>query len=391
MARNELTEDNKAIIVDSLKANEWAVRAAYRNLKERGFTFARGTVGNVAMEVKNEEAVASRLAAAEARIRSLQNTNTHLRKWYGESLKFNDEILSALQTIPPPKLVKPIRAHTSERNTPACAPAADWHYSEVIDEEEMEGFNKYNTDIAARRVAFLSDKEIKWILTERHGHRIDEVHIPILGDMVTGNIHDELITYAEFPLPVAVVNVSHLLAEKFISPFCAHFDVVHVHFIKTDNHSRLTKKKGSKRRSTNSYNHIIAEMVRLLLRDHKNVHWHEYKSQKAEIDIGGQIILTDHGDSVRSYQGLPFGGFAREDGREAVKRMRAGRKFDDRMRAHWHQAGAGPFGIMCGCLCGSTELDAISGRWSKPYQVSFLTHPDHGWYNFCRWDLSGIR
>ncbi|KKN89768.1 hypothetical protein LCGC14_0236140 [marine sediment metagenome] len=384
--RSKLTEDDRQTILQALGENEGKIKQTHRELKAAGTPYGYGSVSNIAKDAREEESVQSRLIASEARVRSLQSTNTYLRKLLGDSLRISDEILGAVPILPVPKRIKLPKDHVSDTETPACSPIADWHIGEQIDEGEVEGFNAFNYAIAERRVDFLADKVAKWVLTERHGHKINELHVPIMGDMITGNIHDELIAYAEFPLPEAVVKASHLIS-RFLTVQAGIFPNVVVHQLKVDNHSRLTKKKGSKHRGTNSWNHVIGELCRQMLRDHKNVKWISHDAQKAEVDIAGQRYLADHGDSIRAYMGLPYYGFAREDGREALKRMRVGKRFDDRLRAHWHVAGAGPLGIQCGCLCGSTELDAQSGRFSDPFQVSFLVHPKYGWFNFTRWNL----
>lgn len=386
--RARYTEEDKGIILNALQENAFEVRKTWRALNDAGHNYGRGRVGELAKKMHTDEDVRARLIATEARVSALEGKLSYMRKLYGDSLKINDNILAAVQSLPKPRPVKIVRSMESQTDTPACCPIADWHIGEVVDEGEMEGFNKFNLAIARARVEYLSRKVADWVSTERHGHVISELHIPIMGDMVSGSIHEELLTYAEFTVPEAAVHASRLIAD-FISYQTAYFEKIHVHVLKVDNHSRLTMKKGSKRRGTNSWNHVIVELVELMLKDH-GIEWHAYDSAKAEIRIGDWTLLADHGDGVTAYMGLPWYGFAREDGREAVKRMRENRPFDDRIRAHWHQAAAGPFGILCGCLCGSTELDAQAGRHSRPYQVSFLVHPKHGWYNFCRWDLSRV-
>jgi len=384
--RYVLTDEDKKIIGDMLDENDGAIRFSHKQLKLAGYDYGYGSVQKVAKERLEEENLQAKVVALQARTRTLQSRLTYTRKLYGESLRISEDLMGAIETIPAPKLSIPKLSKTSQTITPICSPIADWHIGEVIDEGEMEGFNKYNYEIAKRRVEFLAQKVMKWVKTERNGHNIDEIHIPIMGDMITGSIHDELITFAEFPITESVVRSSKLIS-WYISQISTLFKKVTVHALKVDNHSRFTKKKGSKRRGTNSWNHIIAELIKEQLKYHDNIELIFHESQKAEIDIAGQIILADHGDGTTAFMGLPWYGFAREDGREAVKRMREGKRFDDRMRAHWHTAAAGPFGILCGCLCGSTELDAQAGRHSDPYQVSFLVHPKYGWFNFCRWNL----
>jgi len=388
--RYKLTDDDVDTIRDAIAQTE-GVRAAHRWLLDHGHNYGYGSVQRTYHEVAEAVNTEARLAASQAEVRSLRSQLGYTKRQYGMALEVNDQILGAISALPPPARV--VRPKSTDSQTPCVvvAPVADWHYAEVIRLDDTGGINSFNRAVAVARVQYLVRKFLRWVEVERRGHELPECHIPVLGDMITGDIHDELVAYAEVPTPQAVVEVSRLLA-WYIRQVSTSFQRTAVHFVKVDNHSRLTRKPQTKRRGTNSWNHVICALLRELLRDNPQIDIVEYESPRAEIKIGDAVYLAGHGDGVRANFGLPHYGFTRQDGHLARQFMSQGKRFDERLRGHWHVAEAGVHGILCGCLCGMSEFnDQRTSLWTPAAQVSFIVHPRHGWYNFTRWHLGCIQ
>jgi hypothetical protein len=98
---------------------------------------------------------------------------------------------------------------------------------------------------------------------------------------------------------------------------------------------------------------------------------------KLTFNIGKYTFLGEHGDTVKSWMGVPFYGIERERAREATRRMHDGRGFHYLIMGHWHspifagQADAAGM-IVGGCLGGTTAYDHSCGRISPPSQSGFL-------------------
>jgi len=77
-------------------------------------------------------------------------------------------------------------------NATAIIVASDWHVEENVDPSTVNNKNEYNLKIAEKRSATFFRKAI-W-LTElvRGGIQINDMVFAILGDMITGYIHEEL-------------------------------------------------------------------------------------------------------------------------------------------------------------------------------------------------------
>jgi hypothetical protein len=368
----------------------YRVAEAQRRLRSAGIKVSSGKLSGIKRDLEGADTAEARLASAEARVRSLSSQLTTLKRRYGEALEFNDEVLGAVHPITPYP-PSPVRAKATTTPVAAVLLLSDWHVGEIIRSAEIAGINSFNYHVAAARAAYLTRAFTHWVDTNRHGYQINECHILLLGDFISGNIHEELVTTAEFPTPVQVVRSAELLASTVagIAPrFAKRGQKVVLHEVYADNHARLTRKPQSKRACTNTFNYPLYALLNAYLSKHRNVVVHAYESMKVQTPIAVKEVLMDHGDSVRSWLGLPYYGMMREAGQEAIMRLRYCKPYDLRIRAHWHTPASGPFGVVNGAFCGTTELDFKNGRFSHPSQTSFLMHPRYGKFNHTDWDLA---
>lgn len=263
---------------------------------------------------------------------------------------------------------------------------ADFHTSEVISEEETEGFGVYNWAVEQARAHYATDRFLDWIRAQRKAYVIDHAVIPLLGDFVSGEIHDELVRTNEFDPPVAAAYCGELLAE-LIGKIASEFKSVRVEAVTADNHGRTDRKKPYKRKGERNWNYVVYALAEALLSKHKNVTLNRPKSQKHTCQIAGHTFLLEHGDNVRGWMGIPLYGMIRMRGKEADRRQRRG-GFDYILVGHWHNGWhlQGMYGV--GALTGTSELDEGEARHAKPSQTAFLCHERHGLFNLVEWDLS---
>jgi hypothetical protein len=371
-------------------ATTGTVRGALRLLKDDyGVIIPRTTARGWAAQSSEEIRETSSIEAVTAENSGLRRQLKLVQQELGNTNRLSDDILNAITAFSPPALrYRPPTKPTSE--TPAVVCFGDWHVGEVIRSEDTNGLNECNFDILVARMEYLVSKLINWVETERNGHHIPDLYILVLGDLITGDIHEGLLATNEFPAPEQVVRAASLLAEAVhrLSPFFRH---VYVYECTVDNHGRITKKSQWQGGGPNSYNLPLYELANAYLSDCENITTEILYGYKSEINIGGQILLVDHGHGLTSQLGLPYYGMDREEGREAKARQKAGAEpYHLHVRAHWHCPAYGPFGVVNGALCGMTGYDSSKGRYAEPAQVSFLIHPVWGMFNFVPWNLAGI-
>ena len=247
---------------------------------------------------------------------------------------------------------------------------SDWHIGEV---DNIGGFNRFNYDIACERVKTLTNKVISWTKMHRSMYKVDELVIIATGDMISGEIHDELRKTNEFPAPEQCVKAAMLIS-KMVNELSASFKKVRVEYIVADNHSRTTKKIEFAP-GTNSYNYIVGTMAAILLRDIPSVEFNVYPEIQHIVKVEGLQYLITHGNSIRGgFAGIPYYGMNRKLGAEALIRMNMDEDahFNRIVMGHYHT----PFlnnGIeMSGCLSSTTAFDHAAGRHSPACQTAWL-------------------
>lgn len=256
----------------------------------------------------------------------------------------------------------------------------DWHVGEVIQPSETEGWGAFNWSIAQDRVLgqFLPDV-LKWLETQRHGYDIRKINLICTGDFISGDIHQELLVTNEFPIPVQTANAGDLLGHLG-AELARHCDVLNVVEIGADNHSRLVRKPQAKQKAQNSMSHLVYHIANKMLEKHSNVNINLAEGMKLLFDIAGTPFLGEHGDTVKSWMGVPWYGIEREKAREATRRMFGDKGFKYLIMGHWHRPHFAD-NIVGGSLCGTTEYDHSCGRLSAPCQTAFLVGR-HGAFAF---------
>ena len=106
---------------------------------------------------------------------------------------------------------------------------SDWHYGIEIDNY----FNKYDREIAKRRIQQLQDEVIEIIEKENLTH----LNVLNLGDLIAGRIHLPLRLNSRVDVITQIMEVSELLAE-FLFNISQHVNSLD-YYSTLDNHSRL--------------------------------------------------------------------------------------------------------------------------------------------------------
>jgi len=318
-------------------------------------------------------------------IKKLKSKNQELKLQIGADQSLLLDLKQIVQAFPPKHKIDVDVVNKSDIKTSTALLLSDWHIGEVIEADEIEGLNSYNLKIARDRVKKLVNKFCKWSIAQGS---IDEVVIICAGDMISGDIHEELRVTNEWPVPVQIVESANLLADC-VGEIARVFKTVRVEFIAADNHSRRSKKYQFKQAGLNSYNYLVGWIAQQQLDLHENVEFNLHTVIKALIEVRGYKYLCAHGHGLKSWMGIPYYAAEREVSREAKYRMNIeSKKFHKIVIGHFHTPMYGPSYIMNGSLSGTTEFDHGCGRYSPPSQVAWLVHPKHGDYNFISFELS---
>jgi len=326
-------------------------------------------------------ALRSALADADARLEEYKTE-------HGTIKGMMRDISETIQALPAPTIIyKKPDSSMVESPVALVVLNGDWHMGAEQDKDEIEGFNEFSPEILDSRITNFTTDVLNCNENHKKSYDVDICHIINTGDMVSGDIHDELRVTNRWPLPVQAVEAARLFAKE-ISLFAPHFRKVVVDMITADNHGRLTKKPQHKEGGFNSINYPLAVIAQTLLKDHENVTFNIHAKEQQSITVNGRRYLIIHGHQVRGWMGIPFYGFERKVGREATKRMRADiAKFDRILAGHYHTPYSFPLYWGGGSASGTDAYDHSQGRDSEPSQSSWFVHPKHGEFDRTNWLL----
>ena len=305
-----------------------------------------------------------------------------LRDALGGRQEMMSLISTSLKAASHPAIHKVKMKAASPTEVAATFVYSDWHTGEVIQASETEGFGEYNYAIQQERVKNMLDAQVTWADKQRNAYNIQDAVLLLLGDWVSGNIHPELETSNEFPVPVQAVRAGMLLGETFRT-LGQHFRNVIAYEVQGDNHGRLQRKPQAKQKGWNNWSFVAYEIANAYCAGQKNLKIISHAGMKDMASIAGWSFLMEHGDTIRSNMGIPLYGILRSRWREAVRRMGTNKAFQYYVIGHFHVPGFWEDGIILnGSLSGTSEFDHSCGRHARPSQVAFLCHPKHGVYNF---------
>ncbi|HEY1312206.1 MAG TPA: hypothetical protein VGF02_14770, partial [Pseudolabrys sp.] len=135
-------------------------------------------------------------------------------------------------------------------------PISDVHMGEVIDIDQMDGRNAYNKVIAANRLERLFKSVVKLGTAHWRGPAPAAIYVVLLGDLITGEIHEELAKTNDLLSIPAVRELSgHLIAglDLLLRSFDCEIRVVSL----PGNHGRTTRKPEAKGSIVNSYDTLV--------------------------------------------------------------------------------------------------------------------------------------
>ena len=261
---------------------------------------------------------------------------------------------------------------------------SDVHMGETIDIKQMGGRNSYDQAIAAARLERLFARVVK--LGTRHwsGPPPGVIYLVLGGDLVSGEIHDELAKTNDLLAIPAVRRVTECFIAG-VTMLLKHF-ACPVHIVSVPgNHGRTTKKPESKGFALNSYDTLVAWCLEahFAARAEKRVTFAAPASGDALVNIAGWNILFTHGDRIGSRGGAGFVGVAATAAR-GFKRLimdyaAEGTVVDTIVIGHFHTDLELEEGFVNGSLVGPSDYSRSGRMRSHPASQWMLSvHPIHG-------------
>ena len=309
-------------------------------------------------------------AAAEKRLADLQ------------AMIAQDAALAALYAVlqshpadPPQWLTA--KPKKGKRNTvTATAFLSDCHFDEVVNPVEINGVNEYSRAIAEKRLQKFFSKAVE-LCTEYLAFEVEGLVLPMGGDMVSGNIHDELRESNESLILETCLHWADQL-QAGVEMLAKAFPTVHIPCV-VGNHGRMSKKPRAKGRVQDNFDWLIYKLLEM--RAPKGVTYQVGLDADVRWPVYSHRYQMTHGDQFRGGEG--WGGLAspilRGDQRKRVREAAVRTPYDTLIMGHWHQLKDFGRVIVNGSLKGYDEYAALGNFEIEPPQQAFwLTAPEHG-------------
>ncbi len=264
-------------------------------------------VSAVKAELRNKNQIKNHKVLIDSRLKQLEIDRNYYKKKYDELLqelhRYEDFITLLEDRINKFESVAYPRNYdlsNNENDLEGILLLSDLHIGEVVN----LSINKFNINIAIRRMEILADK----VISKIKQLKLNRLWIFALGDIVTGGIHDELLKTNEMHEVDQTIIASNLIA-LFLRDIASHISEIKFIGI-VGNHGRLTKKYEYKN-ITNSFDYLTYKLVEIYLSNQKNIEFVIPKEKQVIVEVKKYNFLLSHGDTIKGWNGIPFYGIER--------------------------------------------------------------------------------
>jgi hypothetical protein len=179
---------------------------------------------------------------------------------------------------------------------------SDIHHGETVVPGEVNFANKFDLDISRTRIKRVFQRSIYLTDTVLTPCDYDGIYLVLGGDILSGNIHEELRETNQVGVAEAMLDVADCL-ENGIKLLQERFRVVNVPCV-VGNHARFDKKPRYKKGPSDNFEYILYHLLKARFKDNPNVHIHVSDSFTAFYTVNGTRYMLTHGDEFKGGSGI---------------------------------------------------------------------------------------
>jgi hypothetical protein len=245
---------------------------------------------------------------------------------------------------------------------------SDTHWSEVVNPDEIQGYNAYNTEIAIK-------------VTDMVDLTYDGVVATLGGDMFSGRIHPELDRTNDMSEEEAIIYWTEQVGGYLVS-LADHFGKVHVPAF-VGNHGRhaMDRKMPGKQRARTNKDWLLYQNLALMLKADSRITWQIAEGSDVIYDVYDTTYLGYHGNDFSGGNGISgiFTPVMLGKHRTESQYKALGRTFNYMYIGHFHQHIEAKGLIVNGTMKGLDEF-AFTKRYlpERPSQAMWITTPENG-------------
>jgi len=333
---------------------------------------------------------ASEMVQYDRNVSSLSDKYSGLRKKYKQLLKeldARDSSLASLwlmekgrkQRIKIPRSL-PRKGKKRHSTSWAFAVASDWHAGEYVDPETVSGLNAFDLDIFHKRATKFFKNSLYLTDLVRAGTDIPVFVLALLGDFISGEIHQEIREESLGSATEMTALVTDVLCDG-IDFLLKEGGFEHILIpCSFGNHGRNTKEIRSSTAWKTSYEYLMYSFLAKLYKDNPKVHFQLSRGYHNYFDVMDKYKLRlHHGDAIRYAGGV--GGITIPVNKAVAQwnKSPAGRNTYLDIFGHYHQSKSDNCWISNGSLVGYNAFAMkIKADYEPPRQQFFTIEKDHG-------------
>lgn len=258
---------------------------------------------------------------------------------------------------------------------------SDVHGGEVVRPSEIYHSNEYNIAIMKRRFEYTLTTAVHLLNILDRDMRYPGLVMPLGGDMISGNIHDELTATNELQTMPTLLEMHEMLV-KGITLMADKFGSVFLPCV-GGNHGRDTKKIWNKNRNHTSFDWLMYQYLakHFEVIGDTRVHFFIPDGPDAYYKIHNVRYLLTHGDQFRGGDGIigPIGPLTRGNQKKQARNQAIDMEYDVMICAHWHQYIQLARLIVNGSIKGYDEYAfANNFGFEHPQQALWVTNARYG-------------
>lgn len=323
----------------------------------------------------------SELKAAQAEARVAKVEAARWKRNFKEAANEKDFLTRTIDTltaIPQDPAIQEWKEpkKSESRNVAVIVPGTDWHVEEKVSPEIINGKNDFNIAEAERRIKKNYQKIVRLCKWQSHLAPISEIWHPLLGDQISGYIHEELEETNELSPTEACLFLQEMICSgiDFLVRETTTPIIIPTCF---GNHGRTTKKKRIKSGYANSYEWLLFSTLARHYKNSNRVFWDVGKGIHNIQEIMGRKVRFHHGDGVKYNGGV--GGITIPVNKSIAQWDKVeGVDFD--IFGHFHTFFWGyPKWVSCGSLMGYSEYSLeIKAEYQHPTQTFITIDRNYG-------------
>lgn len=260
--------------------------------------------------------------------------------------------------------------------------ASDWHDEEKVDPKTVSGLNAFNLEIADQRTTKFFQAGLRLTRLLQQDVKIDHVVLALLGDFISGDIHEEVAEVCQVPPMEAISRVQNKLIGG-IEFFLNHSKVTLTLPCHSGNHARTTHKTRFATENGHSLEYLMYLHLAAYFRNEPRVRFQIAGGYHSYMEIYDQTLRFHHGHGVK-YGGGVGGIYIPVN--KAIAQWDKGRRADLDVFGHFHQHIPAPKFVCNGSLIGFNAFAlSIKADYERPQQSLFLIDKKRG--RTCTWPI----